>query len=515
MSALSLRLTARTDLDDAEVGHLQRLVAQWQLLADLSFADLLLWVPLSVPGAAERIDQVGPHGQDAIRTEFRCVAQCRPTTGPTAHDEDLVGEIGRGAGASALRVALAERRIFRESDPEWRGDMPIRHEAIPVRYGDRIVAILGRDSNLRGVRSPSQLELSFMQTASDLTAMVADGTFPSETLPDSGQGPSIGDGMLRLDVDATIIYGSPNGMSALRRLGVVGEIVNERLSDLLRRVLPDPLEAADLIRTVRAAAGGTPTANTEVSNGQATVRFGLLPLVPNGKPLGALVVAQDVTELRRRDRQIISKDATIREIHHRVKNNLQTVAALLRLQARRVRAPEAREALSEAMRRVSAIALVHETLSVAGEDAVEFDEVVDRLLGVLSDVGGTGHRVKLSRSGSFGLLPASKATPLVLVLVEIVQNALEHGFGMHGAGEVEVAARRRGMSLTVAVRDDGVGLAADFDPATSDRLGLQIVQTLANAELGTTVIWRQRQDGTAGAEVAMTLNLAVGDEPAR
>jgi two-component sensor histidine kinase len=510
MSALSLRLSARTDLDEDEVGHLQRLVAQWQLLADLSFADLLLWVPLNAPGGANRIEPVD--ARETIRTEFRCVAQCRPTTGPTAHDEDLVGEIGRGASASALRVALAESRIFRESDPEWRGETPIRHEAIPVRYRDRIVAILGRDSNLRGVRSPSQLELSFMQTASDLTAMVADGTFPSETLPDGGQGPSIGDGMLRLDVDARVIYGSPNGMSALRRLGVVGEIVGQRLSDLLRRVLPDPLEAADVMRTVRTAAAGKPTANTEVSNGQATVRFGLLPLVPSGNPLGALVVAQDVTELRRRDRQIMSKDATIREIHHRVKNNLQTVAALLRLQARRVRAPEAREALSEAMRRVSAIALVHETLSVAGEDAVDFDEVVDRLLRVLSDVGGTGHRVRLSRSGAFGLLPASTATPLVLVLVEIVQNALEHGFGLHGAGEVEVVARRRGQTLTVIVRDDGVGLTGDFDPAKSDRLGLQIVQTLADAELGTSVVWRQRHDGGAGAEVSLTLNLAAAEE---
>ena len=102
MSALSLRLSARTDLDEDEVGHLQRLVAQWQLLADLSFADLLLWVPLNAPGGANRIEPVD--ARETIRTEFRCVAQCRPTTGPTAHEEDLVGEIGRGPSASALRV---------------------------------------------------------------------------------------------------------------------------------------------------------------------------------------------------------------------------------------------------------------------------------------------------------------------------------------------------------------------------------------------------------------------------
>ena len=510
MSALSLRLSARTDLSEAEVGHLQRLVAQWQLLADLSFADLLLWVPVSNPGFAPRLDR----GPDLARTQFRCVAQCRPSTGPTAYFEDMVGEAARGGGAAALQVALAENRIFRESDPEWQNEMPVRHEAIPVRYksldGDRTVAILARDLNLRGIRTPSQLELTFMQTGADLAAMVADGTFPIETLPE-GQGPSVGDGILRVDAKGTVIFGSPNGVSTLRRLGVVGEVLGQRLGELLKGVVLEPLESADVERTFRRAAAGKPLqdATAEVSNGQATVRFNLVPLLPNGKPLGALVVAQDITEVRRLDRQIVSKDATIREIHHRVKNNLQTVAALLRLQSRRVSVPEARTALEESMRRVQSIALVHETLSVAGEDAVDFDDVVDRLLGVLSDVGGTGHRVALRRKGAFGLLPAAKATPLVLILVEIIQNALEHGFGLHGAGEVEVEARRRGLTLTVVVRDDGVGFAPDFDPVSSDRLGLQIVQTLANAELGTKVAWKQRTDGYAGAEVSLTISLSV------
>ncbi len=505
MSALSFRLTARTDLDVNEVGHLLRLVSQWQLLADLSFADLLLWVPLRPAGT----DQSGTGQPDVIQTEFRCVAQCRPSTGPTAHEEDLVGAIGTGPGASALRVAYAERRIFRESDPDWRGETPIRHEAIPVRSGGRIVAVLGRDSNLTGVRSPSQLELTYLQTASDLTEMVADGSFPATEGPEEGLGPSVGDGLFRLDADGAVLYGSPNGMSALRRLGVVGDVVGRTFGEVLRGVLPDPLEAEDLARLTLAAASGRPVDGQEASNGQATVRFRALPLVPRGEALGALLLVQDVTELRLRDRQLISKDATIREIHHRVKNNLQTVAALLRLQSRRVVAPEAREALDEAMRRVSAIALVHETLSVAGEDTVEFDEVVDRLLTVLVDVGGTGRRVRLHRSGSFGSLAATRATPLVLVLVEIVQNALEHGFGADASGEVEVAAVRIGGQLTVTVRDDGVGLPPGFDPAGSDRLGMQIVRTLADAELGCAVRWAGRADGHNGAEVSMTLDVTV------
>ena len=489
MSALLALLTRHTDLDDEQAGHLQRLVGEWQLLSDLSFADLLLWV-----GTGE---------------DFVCVAQCRPTTGPTAHLRDRVGEIRSGERAAALRVALEENRIFRESDPEWTDDVPVRHEAIPVVVGGRVVAVVGRDANLTSVRGPSQLELAYLQSAADLAVMVADGTFPGPGLDhDEGQCPRVGDGLLRLDAGTRVLYASPNALSAFRRLGTLGAVEGEPFAALLGLTIRDPLQAGSLVERVEAAVAGVQTTGQEVEGGGATVMFRSLPLIPRGERLGALVLLQDVTELRRRDRQIMSKDATIREIHHRVKNNLQTVAALLRLQARRVTAPQARTALEEAMRRVSAIALVHETLSVADEDSVDFDEVLERLLAVLAEVTGTHGRIDLRRTGTFGNIPAALATPLVMVLAELVQNAVEHGFGHRGHGTVEVVADRRKSTIAVTVLDDGVGLPAGFDPVRSDRLGLQIVRTLADADLHTTVDWQPRTSPETGTSVSLQIDLA-------
>jgi len=227
-------------------------------------------------------------------------------------------------------------------------------------------------------------------------------------------------------------------------------------------------------------------------------------LRPRGEMLGALVLIQDVTELRRRDRQIMSKDATIREIHHRVKNNLQTVAALLRLQSRRVPGAEARLALEESMRRVASIALVHETLSSSIDEEVDFDDIVDRLLVMLSDVMGSSARIRLARAGTFGDVPVERATPLVLALTELVQNALEHGFPDGRGGAVTVAARRERGELQVRVEDDGVGLPAGGAENT-DRLGMQIVRTLVSAELGGTVEFRSRDDGRTGAQAVVTM----------
>jgi len=490
MSALSDLLATHTSLADDQTGHLQRLVSDWQLLSDMSFADLLLWVPVA---------------DDA----FLCAAQCRPTTGPTAYLNDRVGEVLTDARVAALRTSLTESRIFRESDPDWEGETPIRREAIPIVFEGNTIAVLGRDSNLTSMRSPSQLELAYLQSAADLAAMVANGTFPGPASErEEMSGPRVGDGLIRLDPDGQVLYASPNAASALRRLGYNGNLLGQRFTDSVHELAHDPFDASDMAEMLKEAHSGRHPFSREVDGGGAIVQFRAIPLIPRGESLGALVLLQDVTELRRRDRQIMSKDATIREIHHRVKNNLQTVAALLRLQSRRVASPEARLALEESMHRVSSIALVHETLSSAIDEAVAFDEVVDRLLQMLADVTGASGRITVTRIGSFGELPADLATPLVMVLTELVQNAVEHGFPDGEEGSVRVLGERSRGVLRVTVSDDGGGLPSQFTTDASDRLGLQIVKTLVGAELGATLEFRNRTDGTTGTDVVVEIPLS-------
>jgi hypothetical protein len=236
-------------------------------------------------------------------------------------------------------------------------------------------------------------------------------------------------------------------------------------------------------------ASGRAHMETEVEGNGSVVQLRTIPLVVAGARSGALILVRDVTELRHRERELITKDATIREIHHRVKNNLQTVAALLRLQARRLKAVEARAALEEAVRRVGSIAIVHETLSHAPEEIVDFDDIARRVAMMAGEVSAPEARVTPELSGQFGRLSASMATPLALVLTELLQNALQHGLTRPtgtavGDGTLKVTATRSQHRLTVTVADNGVGLPADFDLDSAASLGLQIVRTLVVAELG-------------------------------
>ena len=477
MPSLNDLVKAHTDLSEDDVAWLNLLLADWQIIADLSFADLVLWLP------------------DRDGSGYWAGAQMRPTTGPTAYVDDLVGGFMPRGRRPLIDSALDRQRVAREGDPEWLDDIPVRVEAIPVRHGERIIAVVGRNTNLLGVRTPSRLELSYLQTATDLTQMISNGFFPFPgQRSDHVDSPRVGDGFVRIDAAGRVTYASPNALSVYRKLGLTGDLAGLHLAEITRELVP-PRRRPDE-ETLSAVLSGKRPLDTEIGNDEATLILRSIPLRPTGEHLGALVLLRDVTELRRRDRELVTKDATIREIHHRVKNNLQTVAALLRLQARRIDLPEGRLALEEAVRRVGTIAIVHETLSQSFDESVGFDEVADRLRLMVAEVSSRGPEVTSTRAGTFGVLPAETATPLAMVLTEVLQNAVEHGFG-DGTGRITVTAERLVGRLRVVVEDDGRGLPEGFDLDSSTNLGLSIVRTLVESELdGILEIGAARGGGT-------------------
>jgi two-component sensor histidine kinase len=467
-------LRVATDLEPSETEWLHLLVGDWQLIADLSFADLVLWVPAGMEG-------------------WLAVAHVRPTTGQMVFFEDVVGRRTHRGRQSLLDQAYLDRRIVRQKDPIFRDDMPVREEAIPVVRNGRSLAVLTRHTNLAAMRTPSRLELTYQSLADALARMIAAGEFPNVSAP-TGQrrgAPRVGDGVIRLDVNGVVSYASPNALSAIHRLGHVGDVLDELFAKVVADLLRDESPVDESLAVV--VTGRAPW-RTEVSSRGASVSMRAIPLTEGGQRVGALLLLRDVSELRRRELELITKDATIREIHHRVKNNLQTVAALLRLQARRLPAGEAgRVALEEAVRRVGVIALVHETLSQGFSETVNFDDIAVRGLQAITEVAKIEHPIRTSVEGSFGLLRAEDATAMAMILSELVQNAVEHGLGESEGGTITVHAERSADEsgeelLTVTITDDGAGLPDGFSPGRSG-LGTQIVQSLVQ-DLRGRIVWK-------------------------
>jgi two-component sensor histidine kinase len=203
----------------------------------------------------------------------------------------------------------------------------------------------------------------------------------------------------------------------------------------------------------------------------------------------------------------VMRGVLAQEIHHRVKNNLQTVASLLRMQGRRMSSEEAKAALEESVRRISSIALVHETLSQDSHERVDFDRVAGRIVEMVQDGFADPDRpIRFRVEGSAGDLPSEIATPLALIVVELIQNAVEHGVREEG-GALTVAlemARIPGR-VRLAVADDGVGLPDGFVLERDSNLGLQIVRTLVESELSGEIGIAASDPGTR-VEVAVPLD---------
>lgn len=493
-------LTSHPDLADEDRSWLQLLVGDWQLVADLALADLVLWCPAPRPDPAEG---------------FVAVAQVRPFTAPTLFHRDIVGSRAR----ADLRAVVASTWSGGER-PEGAGpvetpDGTLQVRLWPVVRRGRVVAVLSAHGDPHGRPSRSVIEENYIRTADSLLDMMQHGRWPA---PEESAGlwaggtPRVGDGLVVLGEDSVARFTSPNAVSALRRLGIAATLEGRRLTDLLAGTdaARQPSEEGTW-----AVLTGLRAGRRELQSRGASLTVRSVPLLGPDGWHGALLLLRDVTELRRQEQRLVSKDATIREIHHRVKNNLQTVGSLLRMQARRTSSPEAERALRQAMRRVDTIALVHQTLSEEIDGQVPVDDLLKRQFRLAVEVSGDGRPLEAAASGEFGELPSHVTTPLALVLNELAANAVEHGTAPAG-GRVELHAEREltpaGSVLVVSVTDGGSGVQdgwspGEFQPAADGAgLGLRIVQTMVEGDLRGTLRWERLPDG--GTRVVLRIPTA-------
>ncbi|MFM7495427.1 MAG: sensor histidine kinase [Candidatus Nanopelagicus sp.] len=466
MATLSELVTANSKLQEHEVEHLAELVAEWRLLADLSFADLVLWLPI------RKDEKSWPQGYVAI-------AQIRPTTAATVFGDDLIGSKINWGQRPLIDHALSEGEIVKDTQPEKVGEIMIKEETVPVILDNKTLAIISRHRNADLMRSPSKLELNYREIAHLIFRMVSEGNFPiRNTLYSSESAPRVGDGLIRLDVNGVVFFASPNARSALSRIGYQDELEQKNLGEVFSALDKDGKHPVD--ESWKTLLSGKFLRRTEYDSGKGVIDLLVIPLTQRQDRIGAIVLVHNITELRNRDKALLTKDATIKEIHHRVKNNLQTVSALLRLQSRRVEDPTASAALAEAVRRVASIALVHETLSNQSSESVEFDQVFDQIINNAFEL--IPRQIEFKKIGVFGSFDSKIATALSLVVTELIHNAIEHGLSENGDVLI-IEIDKENNRYIVTVSDNGAGLPDNFNLEQSSNLGLQIANTLTKNEL--------------------------------
>ncbi|VEI13820.1 Probable sensor histidine kinase pdtaS [Trueperella bialowiezensis] len=461
------------NLSTAQRDWLHQLTGDWQIIADISFSDLVLYVRSG--------------------TEMVSAAQARPSTAATVHETDFVGARPQEWFEAKLVQTLDTGEQMYVDDPA--GEVDVR--LVPVRHDGQVIAVMALVTAKRGDRVPTEMLANYETLSDALLRMVEQGQFPIDGSPSGYRHgtPRVPDGLIHVDPDGVALYASPNAVSHLRRLGVEQSIIGTVLAELVTgnsEGMHQVDEALPLVLMGRAAW------MAEVERNDVVVMLRAVPLLNGKEREGAIILCRDISELRRQERELMSKDSTIREINHRVKNNLQTVSALLRMQARRAGSRKTRTALQTAQRRVSTIAVVHEKLSQTIDEVVDFDQVFVPVMRMVRDVAVTSNPVVTTFSGNFGRVAAEQATALGVVMNEIITNSIEHG--LPDGGRLDIKAERDGQNLHIEVSDDGVGMKKH-----KPGLGTQIVQTMVAGELHGTIDWKNRESG--GTVVVLDLKI--------
>ena len=462
---------ARTSLAGDDLEHMRRLVATWRPLADLSFSDLLLLAPLS--------------NEEGHR--FVVLAQTRPTTGQTIYPADMVSSVVDEVERPMLTRVWRLGEVVEADTPAVGSKERVRVQVIPVRCEGRMIALLTREFLPNLGRRSGELERTYLDAFQRFARMIADGSFPFVQEEDELEtSPRVGDGAVVVDADTRVRFASPNAVSSMHRMGIHAAMQGIRLREI----------GFDESGITEAFQSRLPVVQ-EIERNDVVVVLRAIPLLDAGQITGAIVLLRDVSDVRRRDRMLMSKDATIREIHHRVKNNLQTIASLLRLQIRRLTSEEAKAALAESERRIRSIAIVHETLSRDAGDVVDFTDIVRPLVRVVAEsVSSQDLALRFTVDGDAGELLGEVATPLAVVLNELMQNAVDHAFDGRSHGTVHVQLTRFSAHLEIDVEDDGVGLDPAWTLDGSTGLGLSIVKALVTGELGGSIEMRDTGHGT-------------------
>ncbi len=447
-------------LNRDELDYLDGLIRSWDLLADLSFADLLLCVPEA----------------DAPLSAYTVVAHVRPTTSRSIYRTKMEGTVFKPGERPFLDQARKTLESIDGGLLSQTNVERIRTLCVPVNFNGKAIAVLSRDFSPDDQRVAGELEMTYFSLFRKLGIMISQGKYPfKETQVETEFTPRVSDGVIELDAKGYVRFASPNSVSVLSRLQV-DQVEGKRLG-----VEELNCESIPLIFSTQRPQ------SDEISLGGQTVTLKGIPLIEQAEMTGALLLIRDISELRRRDNLIRSKDSTIAEIHHRVKNNLQTISSLLHLQSRRLVAEEAQEAINDSVRRIRSIAVVHEILSHNPETSICFDDVIKPLVRLLSEgLTSPEMTIDFKIEGDTIAFPSSETTVLAVILNELLQNTIQHGFKdslSQEKPEVRIHFGATDDTFQITVTDNGRGLPETFDEKNFG-LGLTIVRNLIETDLG-------------------------------
>jgi two-component sensor histidine kinase len=460
-----------TDMTTEDAAFLEGLAGQLPFVAELTNTDIF-------------IDALTENRVDAI-----VLAWARPR-GRSLYGHSVVGEIAYATREPAVYQAFSGGDTVHNVRGISQEGVPIAQTVVPIRNrAGKIIGVLIMEKDISDeLRHEEQVEL-LSQTAERLSS-----TLMSLSMTGVSWDEWLGNGIFVLNHRGEITYANKNAAHLYRKYYDREPLSSDLLSILAYSSLTELLDSLK--------------DPVEFEFGDTSYLFQAHPLVTYGEVSGCVVSLQDVTELRRKERQLSAQSTIIREIHHRVKNNLQNVVALLRLQMHRSESPLVQTEFEACINRILSIASVHDVFAHQSWDSIDLLELADHILSKLVETFALpGQEIKTAVQGQSVRLPSSQAVPMALVINELVTNSLKHGIDKASYGEISIFVEASEGTLHMLVVDSGGGPEPATEPARRRQLGLYLVNLLICEQLGG-AFELERRGGSTVAKVSFRLDQA-------
>jgi two-component sensor histidine kinase len=426
-----------TDLIEAEIQVIQMMAKTLQPLANLEGADIFIDCP-------------------CIKGDAIVVAEAKPEDDPSSYNNSVVGMLAKEENEPAVARTLKLGIATKYMKARTQEDKYTIQAVEPIRYNTKVIGVLIRERRITEEENEPQQD-RYKAVEVPISRMINDKNWLME---------SIDDGFLLVDKKGYVIFRNLYAKDLFQKLGYVKDILEQKYKNIC---LSDYDEKSDLEEYI-----------TEVGLGNYFLRIRHIPMKEGGLQLA--VIIRDITWNKEQEKSLVLKSVAIKELHHRVKNNLQIIASLLRLQARRTKSEETSRVLYESINRILSISVTHQLLSRNGMEQVSLREVLNTVKNnAVQPFLRPSLKLGLELTGDDIVVDADIATSAALSVNELLQNSMKYAFEGRQEGSIEISINKGKVYSTITVRDDGVGF--ENDSKRKDSMGLNIVESMVRDKL--------------------------------
>ena len=390
------------------------------------------------------------------------VAEANPRRG-SSYTQSVVGKFAYRKNEPAVLRTLETGHPSRDYKALTQENKSVTQNVVPIRSDEEsgeIIAVLIVEEGMN--EENSNKELSFLNNATDDILMSSVGMLRERKIIDY-----INDGIIIFNEEGLCIYANSRAKYVYRKIGYKDFFLGEKFDN----IVIDEVEFEDVL---------SGKSDVNISNMVLSLEYILVKETKDVK--NVVLFIKDITEIKIKEKELILKSVAIKEIHHRVKNNLQTIASLLRIQARKTDDKAVKAAFSDSINRILSISVTHELLAQNGLDELEIKEVINKILKNSVRENLEGHlKLKIDVIGDNFEINSDKATTIALIVNELVENCIKHAFKGRSRGHITIKVKRGEMRSRIFISDDGIGMdEKDFEKGS---IGLQIVKSLVKEKL--------------------------------